>query len=153
MAAYLLDASGLVKRHVSEAGTSWVRSLTRPEAGHTIFLARVTGIEVSAAIARRQRGGSLTAAEAGAILGRFRRQFTRYHVLELTPPLLADAMLLIMKHGLRAYDAVPLATLREVDRLYRAAGMGPVTLISADRKLNAAATAEGLVAGDPTTHP
>lgn len=33
--------------------------------------------------------------------------------------MLADAMLLARKHGLRAYDAVQLAAMIEVDRLYQ----------------------------------
>ena len=153
MAVYFFDTSGLVKRHVHEAGSAWVRSLTRPSAGHTIFLARITSVEVFAAISRRQRGGSLAPATAAAILGHFRRHFTqRYSIVELTPPLTADAMLLSRKHGLRAYDAVQLASMREVDQLYQMAGLSPPTLISADRDLNFAATAEGLAVDDPSFH-
>jgi len=154
VAVYFFDTSGLVKRHLIEAGSTWVRSLTRPKAAHTIFLARITAVEIFAAISRRQRGGGLAPAQAGAILGHFRRHLAqRYHTVELTPPLIADAMLLARQHGLRAYDAVQLAAMREVDRLYRTAGLGPVTLISADRELNAAAAAEGLAADDPNNHP
>jgi uncharacterized protein len=151
---YLFDTSALVKRHVQEVGTAWVRSLTRPKAAHTIFVARITAVEVYAAITRRQRGGSLSPAQAGAVLGHFRRHLSqRYNIVELAPPLMADAMLLARKHALRAYDAVQLAAMREVDRLYEAAGLGRVTLVSADRDLNTAATAEDLVVVDPTTHP
>jgi len=73
--------------------------------------------------------------------------------VELTTPLVVDAMLLARTHGLRAYDAVQLAAMREVDRLHRTAGLGRVTLISADGELNAAATAEGLSVDDPNAHP
>ena len=153
MAVYFFDTSGLVKRHVHETGSVWVRSLTRPSAGHTIFLARITAVEVFAAISRRQRGGSLTPATAAAILGHFRRHFgQRYSIVELTPSLTADAMLLARKHGLRAYDAVQLASIREVDQLYQMAGLSPPTLISADRELNAAAIAEGVLVDDPSLH-
>ena len=153
MAVYFFDTSGLVKSHVHEAGSAWVRSLTRPKGGNTIFLARITAVEVFAAISRRQRGGSLTSAQAGAILGHFRRHYGhRYNIVELTPALAADAMLLARKHTLRAYDAVQLAATRQVDQLYRTAGLSPATLISADRELNAAATAEGLAVDDPSLH-
>jgi hypothetical protein len=88
------------------------------------------------------------------MLAHFRRHLEqRYHVVELTPPLLADAMLLARKHGLRAYDAVQLAAMREVHRFYQAAGLGPAIMVSADQELNAAATAERLAVDDPTTHP
>lgn len=154
MADFFLDTSALVKRHINEAGSAWVRSLTRPGAAHMLFIARVTAVEVFSAITRRQRGGQLSRAQAGAIIGHFRRHLAhRYNVLELTPALFTKATLVARKHGLRAYDAVQLTAALEVDRLNQEDAFGPVTLVSADRELNVAATAEGLVVEDPTTHP
>jgi predicted nucleic acid-binding protein len=154
VADYFFDTSGLVKRHVNEVGSRWVRSLTQAKAGHTLYIARITAVEMVAAITRRQRGGSLSAPQAGAILGHFRRHLAnRYFILEVTPPLLSAAMNLSRTHGLRAYDAVQLAAALELDRGHQTAGFGPVPLISADRDLNAAAAAEGLAVDDPTTHP
>ena len=154
MAAYALDTSALVKRHVRETGSAWVRSLVRAGTPHAIFIARITAVELVAAVTRRQRGGGLSAAQAGAILGHFHRHLAlRYQVLELTPPLLADAMRLARAHGLRAYDSVQLAAAMEIDRRRRQAGLGPATLVSADRELNAAATVEGLAVDDPNHHP
>ncbi len=154
MAANFFDTSALVKRHVREVGTAWVRSLTGAKTPHAVYIARITAVEVTSAITRRQRGGSLSPAQGGAILGHFRRHLTqRYRILELTPTLLVKAMQLCRHHGLRAYDAVQLAAALEVDRLHQAAGLGPVTLISADGELNAAAIAEGLAVDDPNAHP
>jgi predicted nucleic acid-binding protein len=154
MATFFIDTSALVKRHVNEPGSAWVRSLTRAKAAHTFFIARITAVEVFAAITRRQRGGSVSAAQAGAILGHFRRHLTqRYTIVEVTPPLAADAMLLARRHGLRAYDAVQLAATLEANRIFQTASLGPVTLVSADQELNASATAEGLAVDDPNTHP
>jgi uncharacterized protein len=153
MAVYLFDTSALVKRHVRETGSAWVRSLTRAKASHTIYIARITAVEVFSAITRRQRGGSLSPSQAGAILAHFRRHFAqRYLIVEITPALSGEAMLLARKYALRAYDAVQLAAALEVDHLYRSAGLGPITLISADQDLNAAANAEGLAVDDPNTH-
>jgi uncharacterized protein len=154
MAVFVFDTSAIVKRHVTEVGSAWVRSLTRAKAGHTLYIASITAVEVTSAITRRQRGGSLSAPQAAAMLGHFRRHLIqRYLVLELTPSLLADAARLARMHGLRAYDAVQLAAALEVNRIYQPAGLGPVTLISADRELNSAAAVEGLAVDDPTTHP
>lgn len=154
MAAYFLDTSALVKRHVRETGSAWVQSLTRAKAPHAIYVGRITAVEITSAITRRQRGGSLTTAQAGAILGHFRRHLThRYHVLELTPALLGNAMNLARNHGVRAYDAVQLAAAMEVDRLHQSAGFGPVTFVSADQELNAAASSERLHVEDPNLHP
>jgi uncharacterized protein len=154
MADYFLDTSALVKRHVNEVGSVWIRSLTRPKAAHTLYIARITAVEVYSAIARRQRGRHLSPAQAGAMLGHFRRHLAqRYNVLEMTPALFTEAMLAARKHGLRDYDAVQLTVALEVDRLNQNANFGTVTLLSSDRDLNIAATAEGLAVDDPTTHP
>jgi uncharacterized protein len=154
MADYFFDTSALVKRHIKETGSPWVRSLVQPKAGHTLYLARITAVEVTSAITRRQHGGDLTPAQANAILGHFRRHLVqRYRVIELTPALFADAMLTARKHRLRAYDAVQLAVALAVHHRQQAAGMGMVTLISADQPLNDAARAEGLAVDNPNMHP
>jgi predicted nucleic acid-binding protein len=154
MAAYFFDTSALIKRHVRETGSTWVRSPVRPAASHTILLARITAVEVYSAITRRQRGGSLSPAQAGAILGHFGRHLSqRYLVRDLSRPILSDAMGPARKHGLRAYDAVQLATALAIDHRHRAQGLSPITLVSADRELNAAAAAEGLPVEDPNSHP
>ncbi len=62
-------------------------------------------------------------------------------------------MLSARTHGLRAYDAVQLAAAHEASRIYQTAGLGPVTLVSADQELNAAATTSGLIVEDPNVHP
>lgn len=63
MADYFLDSSALVKRYVQETGTAWVRGLTRRNARHDLYVARITAVEVTSAIARRRGGrGDLAAA-------------------------------------------------------------------------------------------
>ena len=153
MAVFLFDTSGLVKRHVAEAGSAWVRSLVRVRSGHILTIAQITKVEVVAAITRRQRGGRLSPAQAGAILGHFHRDCAnRYNVLDVLPAHLTAAMALSRRHGLRAYDAVQLAVAAFADESSRRSGAGPVTLVSADRELNAAASAEGLPVEDPNGH-
>jgi uncharacterized protein len=154
MADSFFDTSALVKRHVDETGSKWVRSLIRAKATYRIYIARITPVEVFAAITRRQHSGDLSAAQAGAMLGHFRRHLDqRYRVIDLTPAIFADAMLKARKRRLRAYDAVQLAAALELRRQHQAAGLAPVTLISADQALNDAATAEGLTVDDPRSHP
>jgi predicted nucleic acid-binding protein len=154
MAVYFFDSSALVKRHVDEVGSTWVRAQTRAKAGHTLYIARITSVEITSAITRRQRGGYLSAAQAGAMFGHFRRHLTeRYSILELTSVQATEAMLLARAHGLRAYDAVQLAAALEVSRIYQTAGLGPVTIVSSDQALNDAATAQGLTVDDPRAHP
>jgi uncharacterized protein len=58
---YFLDSSALVKRYVTESGSSWIESVVSAEAGNTIFIARITWVEVFSALSRRQREERLTA--------------------------------------------------------------------------------------------
>ena len=154
MAVYLFDSSAIVKRYVQESGTGWVQGLAHPRAGNLIYLARITAVEVCAAIARRRRAGTITPPEAAAFLARFRLDLAQeYLALEITASLLADAMRLADAHELRAYDAVQLAAALELDGRWLAAGMSGITLVSADQDLNTAATAEGLMVEDPNVHP
>lgn len=152
-AAYFVDSSGLVKRYVREDGTAWMRRLTRRAPSTVIYIARVTAVEVASAVARRLKGRALTSASASSILRRFRQHLAgRYTVIEITPALVDEAMRLAKTHALRAYDAVQLAAALEIDRREQDAGFAPVTLVSADQALNAAAVAEGLAVKDPGSH-
>ena len=153
MAVYFVDSSALVKRYVQEVGTPWVRRLTHRGQAHEIYLASITPVELTAAVARRRRGKTLSAPQASSILSRFRKHLAgRYTVLELTPVLLAEAMRLANSHELRAYDAVQLAAVLELKRQWVDAGIS-VELVSADQDLNDAAAVEGLTVEDPLHHP
>jgi predicted nucleic acid-binding protein len=153
VAGYFVDSSALVKRYVQETGTLWVRSVTRHNPLNRIYLARITVVEVTAAVARRRKGRTLTSPRASSILHRFRKHVAgRYSIVEITPALLNEATKLANSHELRAYDSVQLAVALEVNRIYQTRGSGPITLISSDRDLNAAASAEGMAVEDPNAH-
>lgn len=153
MPAYYFDSSALVKRYVAEIGTVWVTGLMDPAAGNLLHAARLTGVEVISALARRLRSGSLSASYAAAARTLFRAEFhTRFHIVAIRSALVNQAMGLAERHFLRAYDAVQLAAALQVHRRCLALGHA-LTLISADAELNAAAIAEGLLVEDPNHHP
>jgi uncharacterized protein len=111
MGAYYCDSSALVKRYAHEPGTLWVRSLTDPQAGHDIFTAHITGIEVVAAIARKTRLREIAAADATTAIRTFKSHFmTQYQIVLMTTGLVERAMELAEKYGLRGYDATQLAS-------------------------------------------
>ena len=119
MAVFYFDTNALVKRHINEPGSACLRFFTKSKAAHTLFIARITAVAIFAAITRRQRGGTFQRRKAGAILGHFRRHLAqRYVIVEVTPPLVADAMLSARTYGLRAYDAMQLAAAHEANRIY-----------------------------------
>jgi predicted nucleic acid-binding protein len=151
--AYFVDSSALVKRYVRETGTAWVRGITRRRSSTDIFIALITAVEVTSAVARR-RGVTLAAAQASSVLSRFRKHLAgRYFPSQITPALVSDAMTLANRHRLRAYDAVQLAAALDVYRDWSANRFGAFVFVSADRTLNAAATAEGLTVDDPNSDP
>jgi len=153
--AYFIDSSALVKRYVQETGTAWARRLTRRHPSTIIYIARITVVEVTSAVARRRKGTPpLARSRTSSILRRFRQHLDgRYTVIEITPALLDEAARLANAHTLRAYDAVQFAAAIEISRKEQDAGFAPVTLISADQELNSAATTEGLAIEDPRSHP
>ena len=154
MAGYFVDSSALVKRYVNETGSVWLSGLISPAAGNDIYIARITTVEVIAALTRRARGGTIVAADASAACLLFRNDLPHdYEIVEMTETLLKRAMTLAETHGLRGYDAVQLAAACEVNAFCAASGLSPLTFVSADRELNAAATGEGLLVDNPNVHP
>ena len=107
MAVYFFDSSALVKRYAQETGTAWAQMIA---ARNYVFLARITQVEVIAAIERRKRIGTLAASDAAAAIANFRAHLsTEYAMVDISKPLLNQAADLTEIHGLRAYDAVQLA--------------------------------------------
>ena len=148
MAAYFFDSSALVKRYVRERGTEWVRSIIDPDAGNEIYIARITGAEVVAAMARRGRSGELEGLDRA--VKQFKLEFERlYRVIEITPDVVLRAMELALKHRLRGYDAVQLAAALEIEITRREMLMEGITLVSSGIELNEAAVKEGIKVEDP----
>ena len=120
-----------------------------------IYIALITAVEVTLAVARRRKGTpTLAPSRASSILRRFRTHLAgRYLPSQITPALINDAMTLANRHRLRAYDAVQLAAALDVYRDWSANRFGAFVFVSADKDLNAAATTEGLTVDDPNSHP
>ena len=111
-------------------------------------------VEILSAFARRQRGDTLNAAEAGKATARFRRNFDRkYFKIGITNRLLEQAASLAEKHALRGYDIVQLVAALEINDRRLAIGASPLILISSDDALNAAARPDGLTVDNLNLHP
>jgi uncharacterized protein len=153
MAAYFLDTSALVKRYAAETGTAWVTGLIAPAAGNLILVARITGVETVSAIARKRKGNLLPSADAATALTTARQEFGGlFLVVEVTAALLAAAADLAEKHALRGYDAVQLAAALEASAERQRLNLSPIILVTADKELLSAGTAEGLTVDDPNNH-
>jgi len=154
MADFYADSSVLVKRHVREAGTDWFAAIADPVTGNTILTVQVSQVEVISALQRRVRDGVLAINDAVRLGSDFQALcVAEYRLIALTAPVITRACLLLMRHPLRAYDAVQLAAALIAQDALAAAGVAGMTFLSADRRLFNAAVAEGLLAADPSTVP
>jgi uncharacterized protein len=154
MGAYYMDSSALVKRYANETGSLWVRSLMDPQAGHDLFTAHITGIEVVAAIARKSRTREIALHEATAAISTFKSHLTtQYQIVLLTTAIVDHAMALAEQHTLRGYDATQLASALAVHTELTASGVSDLVFISADAELNTVAQTEQLVVQNPNDHP
>ena len=136
------DASALAKRYVREEGSATVRRLL---ASGTPATSRLSDVEVSSAIVRRSREGAFTIEQRDRVLAALRRDVPALAIVELTPEVAAGARTLLLKHVLRAADAVQLASCL---LLQRQLGR-PVPFVAFDRRLVLAARAEGLAVTGP----
>ena len=152
MAVYFFDSSALVKCYITEAGTVWSRAIVDDE-DNVIHVASLARVEIIAALTRRFRRGDITQAEFDAACQESHLDMAgQYEVVGLTDKIIDDAVSLAQKHGLRAYDAVQLATALETSRIIARVGSTQLTVVSADLELNASAVREGLQTEDPNTH-
>ena len=154
MATYFVDSSGAAKFYVSEVGSSWMESLTDRAQRHQLVIARITAVEVAAVLFRRVRGGRMAASDAAIAMQEFGRDLgSLFAIVELTPIVMARALVAAQQHGLRGYDCVQLASALVVQQERLQRGLSAVTLISGDTELNQAARHEHLAVEDPNTHP
>jgi len=102
------DASALVKRYVTEAGSAEVIALTTGAEG--VATALVTRAEVAAAFARAVHVGLLDDIGGRRAQRRFSREWPDFMRVPVTETLVARAEAVAWAHGLRGYDAVQLAS-------------------------------------------
>lgn len=153
MAVIFLDSSAVVKRYVREAGSAWIHGLFGQSGGNDVWIARITAVEVTSALARRAVTARLPAGVANSAFTLFRQDLRHdYQIIGVDQPVVEAAMVLAERHALRGYDAVQLAAASQLQAAIWAQGLDPITLVSADTELNAAALAEGIRVEDPNTH-
>lgn len=154
MADYFFDSSGLTKRYAREIGSAWVENITDLASGNTIFIAEITQVEVTAAIARKMRSGLLNLTDGNLAFAKLRHDINdEYLSVEIDSGILHDAVNLVKTHFLRGYDAVQLAISLKTNQESVSFGLPPITFVCADDDLNNAAQAEGLTVENPNNYP
>ncbi|MGH9000466.1 MAG: type II toxin-antitoxin system VapC family toxin [Acidimicrobiia bacterium] len=137
------DASAVVKLYSDESGHEQVRDLV------AVAIAQITRVEVPAALWRKHRMGNLDVHDAQVLTAEFEADYygtadeeqPRFAVAGTTVEILDEAARLCAVHGLRAHDAVQLATAVAV----RAADPTCLTVAAFDAALRSAAATEGFI--------
>ena len=134
------DASAVVKLYAEEPGSQEVSRW------RVLVVASVTRVEVSAALWRKQRLGELSTQDARTLVSAFLADWAApgpdvpsYVPVAMSGPVADTAVMLCGTHGLRAYDAVQLASAM----LARRADAGIDIFLATDKALLRAAAAEG----------
>jgi len=122
---------------VKEEGSARVRRLLGAGPAAT---ARLSAVEVASALARRCREGAFPASERDRALAALERDFSALQVVELSPAIVVVARALLVRHPLRAGDAIQLASALLLQRELEE----PVTFAAYDERLKETAAAEGL---------
>lgn len=154
MPVYFFESSAMVKRFASERGSKFVLSLLRPSARNRLYAARITEVEVCAALIRRQKGKTLSADQAEKGLRRLRRDFPRrFTHIAIGETVIVEALRLVEIYGLRGYDAIQLSAAIQTNGERLSQGMAALILVSADTEINNAAQVEGLTIENPNNYP
>ena len=151
MPAYFLDASALVKAYTHEPGSRWVRQVLGRSATRA-FISPLSGAEVLAAIARKERLEELDLATRDRVAAAFRKDYRRrFAHTALTASVIEKAMTLVLGHPLRGYDAVQLASALFLPAA--SSQLRSLLFVSADSALLRVARQMGLATENPLDHP
>jgi len=133
-----LDTSWLVKLFVEEDDAAAVRRVVQRDG--TVLVSEVSFVEFHSAVARRRREGALSQRASGSIVRRFRSEWPDRSRVAVSTDVIVRAAALVTDHALRSIDAIHLASAL----LVASGAPEPVRLGASDRRLLAAARAEGL---------
>ena len=131
-----LDTSALVKLYLDEDGAELIRRHVQDEP--IVATSLIAYVEARAAFTRHRL--KLSSAEYRRIVAELDAEWDRYLRIDVNPALARLAGTLAERHGLRAYDAIHLASALEAGNR-----LGALPRFACwDRALNAAAVREGL---------
>ncbi|MGI8543329.1 MAG: type II toxin-antitoxin system VapC family toxin [Aridibacter sp.] len=150
---YYADSSALVKRHISEIGSSWIEQEFDSASGNKITSAKLSIVEVFSAMNRRLRELSISGVE----YTKFSNDFlsfveTEYELIDLSDAVLLESQRLLENYPLRAGDAVQLASALLANAQLQSAKLPMLIFLASDVRLLSASKDEGLQADDPQNH-
>jgi uncharacterized protein len=150
VSVFYLDTSALLKRYIVETGTQWTRRLLSPVSGNTLLISELATTVTFSTFARLLREKKITALRHTRLRSAISLHMkTHYSVVILESNIIEVSKDLVTRHPLRALDALHLASALIVQSVLTQ----PITFITADLRLLAAAQGEGFAVDDPNAHP
>ena len=151
---YYADSSALLKRHVIEIGSNWIKDEFSTASKNTIYTSKLSVAEVLSALNRRSRESSISSAK----YTKFSKDFLavskfQYEMIDLSDAVLLESQRLLENYPLRAGDAIQLASALLANKQFQNAKLLPLILLASDIRLLSAAKDEGLLTDDPQNHP
>lgn len=144
MADYYLDSSALMKRYKSEIGSEVVAELFANAGTGSLFTAQFSILEVSSVADRLRRGRLISNRAYDRAMAQLAIDAAiRLDLVMLSQSLGQQALSHTSRHGLTAGDALQLAA------ALAARSENEFSFVSSDKRLIAAAMAEGLTVLDP----
>lgn len=142
MIAYL-DSSAIAKLYLDDENAT--EALQEIVAGPvTTTTSRLSYVEVRSSLAAARRADRMRRSEHERAVGSFERDWSSYAVIEITDEVSRRAGAIVDAYGLRAGDAIQLASVLEFDP-------SSVVLVAWDDRLRAAALAAGFAVLPPPT--
>lgn len=147
MPIYYLDTSALLKRYRTEQGSVILNELLGTKHTDEVFVTSYfTALEAEAVVARALRGRVLSREAYRVLLSRFAQDLGDGILIQpVSNPVIADSIDLTRRYGLRAADAIHLAT---ASRVKQASSLQNV-FVASDRGLLDCAQREGFYLLDP----
>jgi len=149
MAVIFWDASGLIKRYFSEAGSATVNALFGDPPKHDNATTPSGYTETYAALLRKRNGGVLNQSEFAIAAAALQAEVIHspdFGLFSITDQTILASIEVIHRHNLNSTDA---AILRMLLEYTQTPGASPIFLIAADQRLLRAAAAEGLATLNP----
>jgi predicted nucleic acid-binding protein len=136
------DASALVKRYVRERGSASIRRLL--DEGD-VAVSRLSEVEVTSALVRVSREGGISTQQRDRAINTLVSDLAAWTIVEVSSDVAVRARNLLLRHVLRAGDAVQLAS-----ALLIAEHLGGLAaFVAHDARLAAAAVVEGVPVHTP----
>jgi predicted nucleic acid-binding protein len=150
---YYADSSALLKRHVIEIGSNWIKNVFLAASGNMIYTSKLSVVEVLSALNRRSRESSISSAE----YTKFSKDFLavskfQYEMIDLSDAVLIESQRLLENYPLRAGDAIQLASAILANTQFQNAKLSPLIFLASDVRLLSAANNEGIQTDDPQKH-